>query len=86
MVNTSPEPVPNISVSVLEDLTVAGLILLAVTYPVVTVVVVVVLVVAATAITVWLWRVARRAFRKIGAMLGRPSPVPWILGAMSGGK
>lgn len=64
-VNTSPEPVSNISLSVLEDLSVAGLVALALTYPVVTLVVVAVLVVAATALAIWLFRVARRAWGKV---------------------
>lgn len=69
VVNASPEPVSNIGLSLAEDIGVAGLVTLAVTYPVVTVVVVAVLVVAATALTVWLWRVARRSWRKVGAWL-----------------
>ena len=64
-VNTSPEPVSNVSLSIFEDLSVAGLIALAVAYPVVTVVIVAVLVVGAGAVTFWLWRVARRAWRKV---------------------
>lgn len=73
-VNTSPEPVSNVAVSLFEDVSVAGLVVLAVTYPVVTVIVVAVLVVGATAITVWLWRVARRAWLKLGERLGVTSP------------
>jgi hypothetical protein len=38
---------------------------LAVAYPVVAVIVVAVLAVAATALTVWLWRMARRSWRRI---------------------
>lgn len=60
-VNTSPEPVSNIFVSIFEDLSVTGLVLLAVTYPVLTFFVVGGLVVLATVLTVWLWRIARRA-------------------------
>lgn len=66
VINTSPEPVSNTAVSVLEDVSVAGLILLALKYPVITVVVVAILVVGATAITVWLWKLARRALRRVG--------------------
>lgn len=73
-VNTSPEPVSNVAVSLFEDVSVAGLVVLAVTYPVVTVIVVAVLVVGATAITIWLWRVARRAWLKLGQRLGVTSP------------
>ena len=65
MVNTSPEPVSNVAVSLFEDVGVAFLIVLAVTYPVVTIVVVALLVVAATALTIWLWKGVRRAWRKV---------------------
>jgi len=64
-VNTSPEPVSNIGLSLFEDISVAGLVVLAVTYPIVTVVVVVVLVVAATAIALWLFRTARRGWGRV---------------------
>ena len=60
-VNASPEPVSNISLSLFEDVSVAGLMALALTYPAVTVVVVAVLVVAAAALTLWLFRILRRA-------------------------
>jgi hypothetical protein len=60
-VNASPEPVSNISLSLFEDVSVAGLMALALTYPAATVVVVVVLVVAAAALTLWLFRILRRA-------------------------
>jgi len=53
---------------VFEDVSVAGLILLALKYPVVTVVVVAVLVVGATALTVWLWKMARRAIRRVAGV------------------
>ena len=66
LVNTSPEPVSNIAVSLFEDFSVAALVVLAVTYPVVTIVVVAILVVAATALTIWLWKVVRRAWKKVG--------------------
>lgn len=67
MVNASPEPVSNIAVSLFEDVSVAALIALAVTYPVVAVVVVAVLVVAATALTVWLWKAVRRVWWRVKA-------------------
>ncbi len=69
VVNASPEPISNIGISLAEDVGVAGLVVLAVTYPVVTIVVVAILVVAATALTIWLWRMARRSWRKVGAWL-----------------
>lgn len=64
-VNASPEPVSNAALSVFEDGLVTGLVVLAVTFPVITMVVVGVLVVAATAVTIWLWRVARRAIARL---------------------
>jgi hypothetical protein len=69
VVNASPEPVSNIGLSLAEDIGVAGLVTLAVTYPVITIVVVAILVVAATALTIWLWRAARRSWKKVGAWL-----------------
>jgi hypothetical protein len=65
MVNTSPEPVSNVAVSLFEDVGVAFLIALAVNYPVITIVVVALLVVAATALTIWLWKGVRRAWRRV---------------------
>ena len=69
VVNASPEPVSNIGISLAEDVGVAGLVTLAVTYPIPTIVVVIILVIAATALTIWLWRTARRAWKKLGAWL-----------------
>ena len=63
--NASPEPVSNVALSLSEDVGVALLVSLAVTYPVVTVIVVAVLVIAATALTIWLWRLVRRSWRKV---------------------
>ena len=63
VVNASPEPVSNIGLSLAEDVGVAGLVTLAVTYPIPTIVVVIILVIAATALTIWLWRSARRPGR-----------------------
>jgi len=67
--NASPEPVSNIALSLVEDLGVGLLVVLAVTYPVVAIIVVAVLVVAATALTIWLWRAVRRAWRRVRAHL-----------------
>jgi hypothetical protein len=69
VVNTSPEPMSNIGLSLAEDVGVAGLVTLAVTYPVPTIIVVALLVVAATALTIWIWRIARRSWKKLGAWL-----------------
>ncbi len=73
VVNTSPEPVSNVALSLFEDVSVAGLMILALRYPVVAVVVVFVLVIGATAITVWLWRTALRGIRRVHAALGGSS-------------
>lgn len=63
--NTSPEPFSNIALSLVEDLGAALLVVLSLLHPAVAVVVVAVLVVAATALTIWLWRMARRSWRRI---------------------
>jgi len=76
VINTSPEPVSNVAVSVFEDVSVAGLILLALKYPVVAVVVVAVLAVGATALTVWLWKLARRAIRRVAGTFPSHSNTP----------
>jgi hypothetical protein len=64
-VNASPEPVSNISLSLFEDLSVAGLVALAVAFPVATVILVGALVIGAGALTIWLWKLARRAWRRV---------------------
>ena len=69
--NTSPEPVSNIVLSLLEDVGVTLLVVLAITFPLITVILVAVLVVAATTITVMLWKVAMGAWRKVGLWMGK---------------
>jgi len=54
----------------LEDVGVTLLVVLAITFPLITVIVVSILVVAATTITIMLWKVARRAWRRVGDWLG----------------
>ncbi len=76
VVNTSPEPVSNIGLSLAEDVGVAGLVTLAVAYPVPAIIVVAILVVAATALTIWIWRTARRAWKRVGAWLAEKSWYP----------
>lgn len=71
--NTSPEPVSNIALSLLEDVGVTLLVALAITFPLITVIVVAILVVAATTITIMLWKVAARAWRRVGDWLGTRS-------------
>ncbi len=67
--NTSPEPVSNVALSLLEDVGVTLLVALAITFPLITLIVVAVLVVAATTITIMLWKVARRAWRGVADRL-----------------
>lgn len=76
VVNASPEPVSNIGLSLAEDVGVAGLVTLAVTYPIPAIIVVIILVIAATALTIWLWRTARRGWKKLGAWLEQKSWYP----------
>lgn len=85
LVNTSPEPVTNSVVSLVEDLSVIGLLLLAIQYPVIAAVVAAILVVLLLIFLVWLVRFARRVFGGLAEMLRRrrqrnsvegPSPVP----------
>jgi Domain of unknown function (DUF4126) len=65
VVNTSPEPFSNIALSFAEDLGVGLLVTLAIANPVLALVVVVVLVVAATALTIRLFKMARRSWGKV---------------------
>jgi len=63
-INTSPEPVTNIGASITEDLTVLGVVLLAVSYPWIALGVVVVLLVAGLTLLVLVARRARRGLRR----------------------
>ncbi len=63
-VNSSPEPVSNAGVSLLEDGLVATVVWFAITNPVVALVLVVVLVIAGTVVTVVLFKAARRAVQR----------------------
>lgn len=63
-VNTSPEPVTNVAASITEDLTVLGVVLLAISYPWIALAVVVVLLVAGLALLVVLLRRARGGLRR----------------------
>ena len=64
-VNASPEPVSNVVLSLLEDVSVAGLMALALAFPVITTFVVIVLVVSAGALTIWLLHRMRGAWRGV---------------------
>ncbi len=63
-INTSPEPVSNITVSLFEDGLVAGLVWLAVTNPLIALIATVVLTALTIVLVVVLWRFARRLFRR----------------------
>ena len=63
-VNTSPEPVTNTAASVLEDLTVVGVLLLAVAHPWLALTVCLVLLVAGVTLVVFLVRRIRRGWRR----------------------
>lgn len=71
-VNTSPEPVSNVVVSLFEDGLVAGLLALAFTYPLVAGAVTVVLFVASVVVSIVLVRVARHTWRRLRR--DRPPP------------
>ncbi|MEX0700117.1 MAG: DUF4126 domain-containing protein [Acidimicrobiia bacterium] len=70
-VNTSPEPFSNIFLSLFEDGLVAGLVALAVVYPVAALVVVIILAVLAVWLTVRLLGAVRRMWSRWGARLDR---------------
>jgi hypothetical protein len=55
--------VSNVVLSILEDVSVAGLMALALAFPVITTILVIVLVVSAGALTLWLFRKTRGAWR-----------------------
>jgi Domain of unknown function (DUF4126) len=71
VVNTSPEPVSNIAVSVVEDVAATGLLYLAYTHPVAAGVVAAVLLVLTIGLMVMAWRVLRRVFLRV-----QPEPAP----------
>jgi len=71
-VNTSPEPVTNTAASVLEDLTVVGVLLLSVAHPWLALTVCLVLLVAGVTLVVFLVRRIRRGWRR---WQGRSKPV-----------
>ena len=69
-VNTSPEPVSNVAVSVAEDVAVAGVVTIAVVNPWVAAGIALVLLVAGVAIALLLVRFARRGLRRLGYWRG----------------
>jgi hypothetical protein len=77
VVNTSPEPASNVVVSLLEDGLVAGLLALAFTYPLIAGGVTLVLFVISVAVSIGLYRVARRTWRRLRrGRAGSPGPAP----------
>ncbi len=75
-VNTSPEPLSNILVSLAEDGLVAGVVLLALDHPVPAAVIAVVLLVTGAALAVFLVKRIRRTLRLLQQRLGRSPPRP----------
>lgn len=73
VVNTSPEPVSNVVVSVLEDGLVAALLALAFAFPKVALAVTLVLFLVSAVVAVVLFRVARHAVRRLRSGRARPT-------------
>ena len=71
MANTSPEPVSNIALSFAEDGVVAGMVALALAFPLIAGVVATVFAVASVAVTWILFRTVRRVWRRIRAWWAR---------------
>ena len=69
-VNTSPEPATNVGVSSAEDVTVAGVALLAWQYPWVAAVIAAVLLVLGVSAVAYLFTRVRRGWKRLGARLG----------------
>lgn len=75
-VNTSPEPVSNIALSVFEDGLVGGVMLLAIEFPIIAIVVVALLVIFGIWLTTKLWRAFARLREKWKAAGRRLTPSP----------
>lgn len=72
-VNASPEPVTNVAVSTAEDLSVAGVLLLATQAPWLAAIIAMLLLAVGIGLLVWLWSRVRRVLRRLG---GEPSAQP----------
>lgn len=72
-INTSPEPLSNVAASVTEDLTVLGVVALAVAHPRVAAAIAAVLLVAGLVVTYHLAKLIRRGWRR---WKGRTAPAP----------
>lgn len=70
VVNTSPEPFSNVTVSTFEDVATSGLLYLAYSHPIAAGAIAAVLLVLAVALMVFAWRVLRRIFLRV-----QPEPV-----------
>ncbi len=70
VVNVTPEPVSNITLSLFEDGLVAGMVLLALAFPAIALVVVVVAVVSGGWVVVKLWRALSRVWARIAQRTG----------------
>lgn len=66
-VNVSPEPFSNIILSVFEDGLAAGMVGLAVAFPVVALIVTVIFLIGGVWLIVWLWRAIARVWQEIAA-------------------
>lgn len=77
LVNTSPEPVSNILVSLAEDGLVAALMSLALASPEIALVVTVVLAIASVITTIVLFRFLRAALRRLRRWFGGPEPTTY---------
>jgi len=65
-VNASPEPVTNVAVSTAEDVSVAGVLLLATQAPWLAAIIAMLLLATGIGLVVWLWSRVRRALRRLG--------------------
>lgn len=75
-INTSPEPVTNAAASVGEDIGVAALVLLAMTYPILTAIVVVVLLIGSVWLLVKLSKLLVRVIKRVLCFFGLKKPLP----------
>jgi hypothetical protein len=74
LINTSPEPFSNWGASLTEDVFVGGLLWLAVVHPLAAALVVCLAILVAIWLLPKIWRVGRRAARRVGGWFARPAP------------
>lgn len=75
-INTSPEPLSNLTASLTEDGLSIGAVWLALTSPVVFLVLLLLAVLLMWLVTWWMFRFLRAAWRKLQNLLGRSAPTP----------